>query len=111
LITLARQAAALVWLEAFDASIVPIAGPDERSASHPSVSPDAVDARFRHLGTLRRTLGTNGMRYSAGGLRAVVAAARPAEAARAPGHGLAALLAHCASLRPFVAEIIGAARS
>jgi hypothetical protein len=32
----------------------------ERNATHPSVSLDEVDARFRRLGALRRALGTNG---------------------------------------------------
>ncbi len=29
-------------------------------ATHPSVSLDEADARFRHLGALHRTLATNG---------------------------------------------------
>ena len=34
-------------------------------ATHPSVSMDEVDARFRHLGALRRALGINGKQASA----------------------------------------------
>ena len=39
-------------------------GACDRSATHPSVSLDEADARFRHLGALRRALGTNGKQAS-----------------------------------------------
>jgi hypothetical protein len=38
--------------------------PRYRNATHPSASLDDAGARFRHLGGLQRTLGTNGSRSS-----------------------------------------------
>ncbi len=80
-----------------------------------SLASTTADGSSCDLGALHRALGTNGIRYFAGGLWAVVAESVPAEAARRPrpraGRGLVALLAQCESLRLFVAEIIGAGRS
>jgi hypothetical protein len=81
-----------------------------RFATHPSASLDDAGARLRHLGGLQRTLGTNGMRYSAG--RAVGARWRFAGGrGRVLGAAsVAGRLRERAEARLW-AEIIGAGRS
>ena len=66
--------------------------PHERLATHPSVSLDEADARFRHLSCLCRTLGINGTHAPAspgGGLMTVLDRARPGAGPWAAPNGAA----------------------